>query len=111
MIAGAEIAKRTGLKSGMLYPALFRLERAEWLQSKWEEGVPQDLGKRRHSPSVRAERNCSATIAGQNQFGTDQDLSGGDTLRRGRWIESGIERDISSAFSLRSFLNWFRISG
>jgi PadR family transcriptional regulator PadR len=45
--AGADIAKRTGLKSGTLYPALFRLERAEWLQSKWEEGVPQELGRPR----------------------------------------------------------------
>ncbi|MGD0443484.1 MAG: helix-turn-helix transcriptional regulator [Edaphobacter sp.] len=46
-IAGADIAKRTGLKSGTLYPALFRLERAEWLQSKWEEGVPKELGRPR----------------------------------------------------------------
>jgi DNA-binding PadR family transcriptional regulator len=46
-IAGADIAKRTGLKSGTLYPALFRLERAKWLESKWEHGVPQDLGRPR----------------------------------------------------------------
>lgn len=46
-ITGADIAKRTGLKSGTLYPALFRLERAEWLQSKWEEGIPQELGRPR----------------------------------------------------------------
>jgi DNA-binding PadR family transcriptional regulator len=46
-VAGADIAKRTGLKSGTLYPALFRLERAKWLESKWEDGVPQDLGRPR----------------------------------------------------------------
>jgi PadR family transcriptional regulator PadR len=46
-IAGADIAKRTGLKSGTLYPALFRLERAKWLQSQWEEGVPTELGRPR----------------------------------------------------------------
>jgi DNA-binding PadR family transcriptional regulator len=46
-IAGADIAKRTGLKSGTLYPALFRLERAEWLQSRWEEGAPKEMGRPR----------------------------------------------------------------
>lgn len=46
-IAGADIAKKTGLKSGTLYPALFRLERAKWLESKWEDGVPRDLGRPR----------------------------------------------------------------
>lgn len=48
-IAGADIANRTGVKSGTLSPALFRLERAEWLQSKWEEGVPKDMGRPRRT--------------------------------------------------------------
>lgn len=46
-VAGAEIAKKTGLKSGTLYPSLFRLERAKWLESDWEEGVPEKLGRPR----------------------------------------------------------------
>jgi PadR family transcriptional regulator PadR len=46
-IAGADVARKTGLKSGTLYPALFRLERAKWLQSKWEDGVPAELGRPR----------------------------------------------------------------
>jgi PadR family transcriptional regulator, regulatory protein PadR len=46
-IAGSDIARKTGLKSGTLYPALFRLEQAGWLQSKWEGGVPAELGRPR----------------------------------------------------------------
>lgn len=34
---GAEIAPRTALASGTLYPALIRLERFGWLSSRWEE--------------------------------------------------------------------------
>jgi PadR family transcriptional regulator PadR len=45
--AGADIARETGLKSGTLYPALFRFERAGWLQSKWEEGAPAEMGRPR----------------------------------------------------------------
>lgn len=46
-IAGTDIARKTGLKSGTLYPALFRLERATWLRSEWEEGAPAELGRPR----------------------------------------------------------------
>jgi DNA-binding PadR family transcriptional regulator len=46
-LSGAEIAKRTGLQSGTLYPILFRLEQAEWLESKWEAGDPSELGRPR----------------------------------------------------------------
>jgi PadR family transcriptional regulator, regulatory protein PadR len=46
-LSGAEIARRTNLKSGTLYPILFRLEEAEWLESKWEEGNPSELGRPR----------------------------------------------------------------
>jgi DNA-binding PadR family transcriptional regulator len=46
-LSGAEIAKRTGLQSGTLYPILARLEQAEWLESKWEAGDPRDLGRPR----------------------------------------------------------------
>jgi PadR family transcriptional regulator, regulatory protein PadR len=46
-LSGAEIAKRTGLQSGTLYPILARLEQAEWLESKWETGDPSELGRPR----------------------------------------------------------------
>ena len=38
-ISGIEISHATGLASGTLYPILFRLERAGWLESEWEEVV------------------------------------------------------------------------
>jgi DNA-binding PadR family transcriptional regulator len=49
-LSGAEIARATGLASGTLYPILFRLERAGWLESQWEDGDPAELGRprRRH---------------------------------------------------------------
>jgi PadR family transcriptional regulator PadR len=37
---GSEISRSTGLASGTLYPILFRLEEAGWLESEWEEVVP-----------------------------------------------------------------------
>jgi DNA-binding PadR family transcriptional regulator len=46
-LSGAEIAKKTGLQSGTLYPILARLEEAEWLESKWEDGDPRELGRPR----------------------------------------------------------------
>ncbi|MFP5205341.1 MAG: PadR family transcriptional regulator [Acidobacteriota bacterium] len=39
-ISGAEIARSTKLASGTLYPILFRLENAGWLESRWEEVTP-----------------------------------------------------------------------
>jgi PadR family transcriptional regulator, regulatory protein PadR len=54
-LSGAEISKRTGLKSGTLYPILMRLENAKWLESEWEEGDPKVLGRpRRRFYSITA---------------------------------------------------------
>lgn len=39
-ISGAEITRSTKLASGTLYPILFRLENAGWLDSDWEEVNP-----------------------------------------------------------------------
>jgi DNA-binding PadR family transcriptional regulator len=39
-ISGAEISRATGLASGSLYPILFRLEEAGWLESEWEDVMP-----------------------------------------------------------------------
>lgn len=42
---GFEIMKRTGLKSGTLYPLLARLETAGWVKSDW--GTQNDPGRPR----------------------------------------------------------------
>jgi len=43
---GYDLSRRTGLKSGTLYPILMRLADREWLETKWEF---DDLGgKPRH---------------------------------------------------------------
>ena len=46
-LSGADIARATKLASGTLYPILFRLERAGWLESHWEAGDPEALGRPR----------------------------------------------------------------
>ena len=46
-LSGAEIGKRTKLASGTLYPILFRLEGAGWLESRWEVEDPAVLGRPR----------------------------------------------------------------
>ncbi len=46
-LSGADIMRATGLFSGTLYPMLLRLERAGWLTSRWEEEIPQTLGRPR----------------------------------------------------------------
>lgn len=46
-ISGAEIARAARMQSGTLYPILFRLEKAGWLSSEWEEGDPSRLGRPR----------------------------------------------------------------
>jgi PadR family transcriptional regulator PadR len=46
-ISGAQISLSSKLRSGTLYPILMRLERAGWLDSKWEAGEPEQLGRPR----------------------------------------------------------------
>ncbi|HXH48722.1 MAG TPA: helix-turn-helix transcriptional regulator [Terriglobia bacterium] len=46
-ISGAEIGRTAKLRSGTLYPTLLRLERAGWLESRWEDANPHDLGRPR----------------------------------------------------------------
>jgi PadR family transcriptional regulator, regulatory protein PadR len=46
-LSGAEIAEVTKLASGTLYPILFRLERAGWVESRWETDNPSELGRPR----------------------------------------------------------------
>jgi DNA-binding PadR family transcriptional regulator len=46
-MSGAEITRATKLASGTLYPILFRLEGAKWLESRWESEDPAQLGRPR----------------------------------------------------------------
>jgi PadR family transcriptional regulator PadR len=42
---GFDLMERTGLKSGTLYPILFRLENAGWLASRSEDVEPTEVGR------------------------------------------------------------------
>jgi PadR family transcriptional regulator, regulatory protein PadR len=44
---GFELLRRTGVKSGTIYPLLARLERLGWLQSQWEDVDPQTVARPR----------------------------------------------------------------
>jgi PadR family transcriptional regulator PadR len=46
-LSGADIARATGVSSGTLYPILFRLEKAGWLESEWEVVDPSEVGRPR----------------------------------------------------------------
>jgi PadR family transcriptional regulator PadR len=46
-LAGADISRQTGLGPGTVYPVLYRLERADWLGSRWEVEDPATLGRPR----------------------------------------------------------------
>jgi PadR family transcriptional regulator PadR len=51
-IHGAALMKRTGLKSGTLYPILDRLERAEWINGEWEDVDPSQVKRPRRRSYV-----------------------------------------------------------
>ena len=44
---GLEIARATGLKAGTVQPILDRFAGQLWLQSRWEPGDPETLGRAR----------------------------------------------------------------
>lgn len=46
-ISGSDISRQSGLLSGTIYPILLRLERAGWLDSKWEQLDPHEAGRPR----------------------------------------------------------------
>lgn len=46
-LAGADLQRAIHLPSGTLYPILFRFESAGWLQSKWEQADPKEVGRPR----------------------------------------------------------------
>lgn len=44
---GLGLSDAAGIASGTIYPMLARLEKAEWLESRWEEQGPNDEGRPR----------------------------------------------------------------
>src|SRR5512142_2657181 len=44
---GLEICAKAGLPSGTIHPIRARLEKAEWLESRWEEADPREMGRPR----------------------------------------------------------------
>jgi PadR family transcriptional regulator, regulatory protein PadR len=44
---GLEICAKAGLPSGTIHPILARLEKAEWLESRWEDADPHERGRPR----------------------------------------------------------------
>jgi DNA-binding PadR family transcriptional regulator len=64
-ISGVEISRSTGLASGTLYPILFRLEEAGWLESVWEKVVPSEVKRPRrrlYSITALGEANARASF-------------------------------------------------
>ena len=64
-LSGADIARVTNLASGTLYPILFRLERASWLESRWEvDDSRATRGPRRRFYRISAlgERSLKAAV-------------------------------------------------
>jgi len=57
---GLDLMQDTGLASGTLYPILVRLERAGWVESRWEDIDPVAEGR----PSRRYYRLTDAGAAG-----------------------------------------------
>jgi DNA-binding PadR family transcriptional regulator len=43
--SGASISKATGIGSGTMYPLLQRLEMAKWIEGKWEDADPSEVGR------------------------------------------------------------------
>ncbi|WP_459863375.1 PadR family transcriptional regulator [Endothiovibrio diazotrophicus] len=46
-VAGPDLRKESKLSSGTLYPILIRLEKAGWLESRWEDVDPSEAGRPR----------------------------------------------------------------
>jgi len=44
---GLRLAETAGIPSGTVYPILARLQKAGWLESRWEEQSPEDEGRPR----------------------------------------------------------------
>ena len=64
---GYDLSRRTGLKSGTLYPILMRLSEREWLETKWE--LADGEGKPRHLYRLTAEGGRRARVAAKERVG------------------------------------------
>lgn len=65
-LAGADIARESGTKSGTLYPILARFEDGGWLTSEWEMIDPQLEGRPRrrvYKLTTEGIRNVTAALA------------------------------------------------
>ena len=60
-LSGADIAERTGILSGTLYPILIRFKSAGWLNDRWEDDEPVELGRPKR-------RYYKLTAAGQAAY-------------------------------------------
>lgn len=64
-LSGAQIGRTTKLATGTLYPILSRLERAGWVESRWEDGDPRVLGRPRrrfYLITARGAKNATAAV-------------------------------------------------
>lgn len=63
-VSGADIAQVMSIASGTLYPILLRLERAGWLESRWEDVAPSEVGRpRRRLYSITPQGRARAVTA------------------------------------------------
>jgi PadR family transcriptional regulator PadR len=73
-LSGAQIGRATKLATGTLYPILSRLERARWVESRWEVGDPHILGRPRRRfyriTALGARNAATAAREVQAAFGT-----------------------------------------
>src|ERR1700677_1994821 len=72
-LSGIEIGRQANLQSGTLYPILGRLERAGWLESRWETDDPHTLGRPRrryyHITGIGVARSRAARAEMEAAFG------------------------------------------
>ena len=67
---GAELGEAAGLHSGTVHPMLARLERAGWVESRWEEIDPRVEGRparRYYRLSAEGVRSARAALAASFQ--------------------------------------------
>jgi len=63
-LCGADIARDADLTNGGVYMALHDLDKAGWLQSRWEEGDPKHLGRPRRRFYRITSEGLKHTVAG-----------------------------------------------
>lgn len=87
---GLQLAQAADLKSGTVYPALARLEQAEWLISSWEDVDPSGAGRPRRRlyrlSGVGADAARSVLDEHLKRLTASQHRAGGWRLRPGRSV-------------------------